>query len=208
MWAYLPTHDRLVGQRAPRKIPGPIMSRARALQLALLVGTVLITGKPDAATIVFDFEDQAATSGPSDGDLAFLVMSSMGLEVRLSRTSGAPFDIFDTSVSARFPADWGDRALDPFADVSRVDDRWLMEFSQPIQSFSIQFGDFGGDRARAGAPVRVALRARARRDRFEPRTTTAGARDVVKHSDASSYARGARRSTNRARFCPREDSCA
>jgi hypothetical protein len=121
------------------------MTGARALQPAVLLLAVLIAGRIEAATILFDFEDQVATSGPSEGDLPFLVMSSLGLEVRLSRTSGAPFDIFDTSVSSRFPTGWGDRTLDPFADVAHVDDRWLLVFSQPIRSFSIQFGDFGGD---------------------------------------------------------------
>jgi hypothetical protein len=103
----------------------------------------LLSGHAGAATITFDFEDQEKTSGPSDGALAFLVMSSMGLDVRLSRTSGAPFDIFNTAAFAIFPPGWGDRSLDPFVDVSRVGDRWLMEFARPIDSFSIQFGDVG-----------------------------------------------------------------
>lgn len=104
---------------------------------------LLLAGPANAATISFDFEDQPATSGPSDGDLPFLVMSKMGLEVRLSRTSGAPFDIFDTANFSVFPPEWGDRSLDPFADVAQVGDKWLMEFSRPILSFTIQFGDVG-----------------------------------------------------------------
>lgn len=123
---------------------GTFPFRAAVRNLALAVtGVVLLSGAAHATTIVFDFEDQIATSQPSLGALSSLDMTNMGLTVHITRTTEASFDIIDTD-SFAFPAGWGERSLDPFF-THPGNDQFVAEFSAPITSFSIQFGDFGAD---------------------------------------------------------------
>lgn len=110
------------------------------LSLALLV--------PDAHAffVGFDFENVAATWNPvpptRPGALSSLVMSSGGLTVTLTRTTGSRFDIVNNvGGQAGKPASWGAHSLDPFFNLPLLD-KWLVDFSLPVKSFSIEFGDY------------------------------------------------------------------
>jgi hypothetical protein len=100
------------------------------------------------ADIVFGFEDQTATSSfnPTShpGALTSLTSTVSGLTLTLTRP-GSTFDIFDTTSSpSSFPAVWGTRTLDPFsAETSNTS--FVANFSSPISSFKLSYGDFGDD---------------------------------------------------------------
>jgi hypothetical protein len=115
-----------------------------------LVVFLLATGNAQA-DIVFGFEDQTATSGfnPTShpGSYTSLTETVSGLTLTLTRqgvTTVGRFDIFDTTTSpSSFPSVWGTRTLDPFFDTSNTS--FVANFSSPISSFKLSYGDFGGD---------------------------------------------------------------
>ncbi len=110
----------------------------------------MISGSAWASSIKFDFESETATftppPGPSPGALASLTMTENGLTATLSRTTAATeFDIINTSgFPGSFPATWGLQHLDPFS-ASPAGDSFLADFSIPLNTLSIEFGDFAGD---------------------------------------------------------------
>ena len=63
----------------------------------------------------------------------------------LSRQGGSRFDIVDAT-SATFPSSFATRALDPFFDTSAS--AFVANFSASLSGFSLEFGDFDGDRDR------------------------------------------------------------
>ncbi len=98
-----------------------------------------------AETVNFDFEDQNFTFPPfpRSGALTTLVMSKSTLVVYLSRSGFAQFDITDNSGPRAKGAEFGLRSLDPFFDTGPA--FFIVGFSQPVESVSIDMGDFGVD---------------------------------------------------------------
>ncbi|WP_169978500.1 PEP-CTERM sorting domain-containing protein [Tautonia rosea] len=98
-----------------------------------------------ASTIVFDLEDQAQT-GFNDGALTSLTLTRQGLSMTITRP-GSPnqFDIYDVTDigNPTFPASWGVRSISPW--FSNDGTAFVANFSKPVQSVSIDMGDFGGD---------------------------------------------------------------
>ena len=96
---------------------------------------------------VFDFEG-APGDGVHDGDLSTLSLTESGLTVTITRTSGLPFDVLNDVAGGfpdAFPAPgWDDQALSPFF-AETANDRFLVNFSLPVDLFGVQTGDFGGD---------------------------------------------------------------
>jgi hypothetical protein len=105
----------------------------------LLLAGIGFAAPAAADTIVYDFEDLAATG--TSGAYTSLSMTVSGVTLTLSRSSGAAFDI--TDVGGR-PGGWGGRSLDPFSSLP-PGDRWVATFSTEVTSLHLEFGDFGGD---------------------------------------------------------------
>lgn len=97
---------------------------------------------------LFDFEGEPGND-PNSTDLTSLTMTdgATGLSMTLYRDSGAGFGVVDSSpfvgTNFDFPSNWGSRALDPFGD--STDDWFVIDFSQGISNFGLEFGDFGAD---------------------------------------------------------------
>src|ERR1035438_7277443 len=102
-----------------------------------------------AASVLFDFEGFTPTfTSPADstrtGALTSLVMNGGGLTVTISRPGGVAFDLVsNTGDQSGKPSSWGNVSLDPFFDPSNSG--WIVDFSVPVSSFSIQYGDYGQD---------------------------------------------------------------
>jgi PEP-CTERM motif len=114
--------------------------------VAVTAALLSLTAGNARADIVFGFEDQMATSGigGSPGTYTFLSETVGGLTLSLTRP-GSTFDIFDTTTApGDFPAAWGNRTLDPFSDFSTATP-FVANFSSPISSFAMSYGDFDGD---------------------------------------------------------------
>ena len=94
---------------------------------------------------LYTFESLAGTSG---GALTSLSQTDEGLTMTLTRTSGAAFDVLNTTpfrgTSFQFPLQWRNRVLDPFANQS-IDDWFIADFSTPVTAFEFEYGDFGAD---------------------------------------------------------------
>ena len=125
----------------------PYSPIATALGKAAIVtlSLFLAASAARASAVTFNLEDQAATSagGVSPGALTALVLNNGGLTMSLSRQGGSTFDIVDAT-SATFPSSFGTRALDPFSDTSSS--AFVANFSSSLSGFSLEFGDFDGDR--------------------------------------------------------------
>jgi hypothetical protein len=110
----------------------------------------LVAAPGTAVAQVFDFESAVATFvSPPDasrpGAYTALVMSSGGVTVTITRSSGAAFDIVENSgFQAGLPASWGLHSLDPFFDFT-TNDFFIADFSVPVRLAAIQLGDYGGD---------------------------------------------------------------
>lgn len=103
---------------------------------------VAIVGTSQGA-ILFDFESLTPTSLPRNGAHTLLPMTQGGLTVTLSRTTGTAFDVVaNTGSQAGKPAAWGSNSLDPFFALPGAD-AFLADFSMPLTSLSIEFGDYG-----------------------------------------------------------------
>lgn len=113
--------------------------------LAMACGCIVCGATPALAEVVFDFEDQPQT-GFSDGALTSLTLTSGGLTVTITRP-GSPnqFDIYDPNDigNPTFPASWGARSISPW--FSNDDTAFVATFDRPVQSVSIDMGDFGQD---------------------------------------------------------------
>ena len=91
------------------------------------------------ATIIFDFESETATAPPFTGVLTLHPMTIGGETVTLSRTGGVGFDIVNNA-GFGFPAAFGTRSLIGTIPSAAFPD-WLADFSIPVTSTSIDFGD-------------------------------------------------------------------
>jgi hypothetical protein len=105
----------------------------------------LAAAAPRASAVTFNLEDQTATSSgaTSPGAYTTLALNNSGLMMTLSRQGGSTFDIVDAT-SATFPSSFATRALDPFSDTSASG--FVANFSASLSGFSLEFGDFDGDR--------------------------------------------------------------
>jgi hypothetical protein len=94
-----------------------------------------------ATNILYNFEDQPATSG--NGALTSIVELAGGVTMTVTMQNNDHFDIANLSGSMPAASGWGNSSLSPFAS----DDlnAFVFTFSVPISSFSVQLGDFGGD---------------------------------------------------------------
>ncbi len=122
---------------------GTAIGKAAIVALSLF----LAAAAPRASAVTFNLEDQTATSagGTSPGAYTTLALSNGGLTMSLSRQGGSTFDIVDAT-SATFPSSFGTRTLDPFSDTSSS--AFVANFSSSLSGFSLEFGDFDGDRDR------------------------------------------------------------
>jgi hypothetical protein len=116
------------------------------LKLIALASLVSFGCLSSADFSFFDFENEPGSTANAT-NLTTLVMSDGIITATLYRDSGAGFGIVDTSPFVNsnfdFPASWGARSLDPFG--ATLDDWFVINFSQAISTFTIEFGDFGQD---------------------------------------------------------------
>lgn len=116
------------------------------LKTLLPVLALSVTSLAQADFANFDFEE-APGNDPGSVELTSLEMMNSGLTATLFRDSGEGFGIVDSTVfigsDFEVPASYGTRSLDPSGNV--IDDWFVINFSQDIQSFYIEFGDFGQD---------------------------------------------------------------
>lgn len=104
-----------------------------------------------ASAAFFGFESEAATvlpDGTRVGAHTELMLSDSGITLTITRVGGGAFDIFDndTFLPDRPPASWQTRSLDSFFDDTGEDGiGFIFAFSEVVEDFSIEFGDFGGD---------------------------------------------------------------
>jgi hypothetical protein len=90
-------------------------------------------------SLIFDFESQPPDTVET-GSITSLNMTQSGLTVQITRSGGASFDVHN----GPFPSSWGAQALSPFANETAID-FFIATFSDPVDSVSIQIGDFGDD---------------------------------------------------------------
>ncbi len=123
----------------------------------LVVAAFTLAATHSQASTVFDFESSAATSSPLSstrlGGFSTLTFVEGGLSMTITRptlqSGPSYFDVIDNSLAPGFfPPSWGSRSLDSFY-VDRVPGRdtapFQLDFSSAINSFSVEFGDFGQD---------------------------------------------------------------
>ncbi len=125
------------------------MPHLNKLVIASLTFVVLCLGSATltyAETVTFDFEDQNLTfipPPPRPGALTTLIMSRSTLVAFLARENFERFDVvFNVGFQAK-PPQFGSRSLDPFFDTGGGP--FVVGFSQPVDSVSIDMGDYGGD---------------------------------------------------------------
>lgn len=115
----------------------------KTIAAMILIGTCAIS---TADTAFFDFESDPGNL-PNATPYTNYTLSDGTLIGTMSRDSGAGFGVVDTSpfvgTDFDFPPSWGSRSLDPFGNTT--DDWFVINFNQAIETFSIQFGDFGAD---------------------------------------------------------------
>lgn len=118
----------------------------------VVLATAVLCGQAFAQVDLHDFEQFAPTSGAQfnpnhPGSLQAFTLVGMCTNIIIRRVSvtGAPatFDIHDHTNWGPFPPSWGNRSLNPFTD-DQQGAFWL-EFTSPVQGFSLEYGDFGGD---------------------------------------------------------------
>jgi PEP-CTERM motif len=132
----------------------PMMIRnGFALALAIASVSACLAGtRVNAGMVVYDFENQAATSNGGStghpGSLTSLSLTTSGLTMTLTRQGGTTFDVVDTTTGfvapQNFPASFGNRSLDPFSSETSSS-AFVANFFSAVSSFSLQYGDFGGD---------------------------------------------------------------
>ncbi len=96
----------------------------------------------------FNFEGATATTtfgSGFPGSLTTLPQTSGGVTATFTRP-GSAFDIVDTTTApaGSFPATFGNHSLSPFNDSSSATP-FVVNFSAPLSSVSLDYGDFGGD---------------------------------------------------------------
>jgi hypothetical protein len=88
-----------------------------------------------ADSITFDFESQ------TPGAYTSLPVTSSGLTMTVTRLGGFSFNLVsNTGTESGKPPDWGNVSLKS----GTTGTLWILDFSQPITSFSIQFGEYPG----------------------------------------------------------------
>ncbi|MFN8092483.1 MAG: PEP-CTERM sorting domain-containing protein [Vicinamibacteria bacterium] len=111
----------------------------------IAVAASLMSGSAYAVPFAFDFESVPATGGNAGGYTS-LPLTSGNVSATLTRSSGTAFDVVsNTGGQSGKPAGWGLHSLSPFFNTSVAGDAWLLTFSVPVLSLSIQFGDYGAD---------------------------------------------------------------
>jgi hypothetical protein len=121
--------------------------RHRAFAVSLLV---CLTAHEVSAQL-FNFESTPATfpippQTDRPGALTSLSLTDTGLTLTISRQNSVPFDIVNNFSPNQLgkPAAFGARSLDPFFNTG-PNTGFLVNFSLPITSFSMMFGDYPGD---------------------------------------------------------------
>jgi hypothetical protein len=115
-----------------------------------VLAALFVAATSAAHAELFDFESTASTSTAAGHPGAFtsLVQLSGSLSVTFTRQGGGAFDVIDSTgfaaFSQFFPASFGVHSLDPFTDPGTAS-AFIANFSAPITSASLSFGDFGGD---------------------------------------------------------------
>ena len=112
-------------------------------RLAAVVCAALLGSFATADTITFDFEDLSGNPNRSAGDNAALLLVQGGFAALIKRTGGERFTVWDSTGEAA-PVSWGRRHLSPTFNYFK-DDYFVMSFSHPATSVSIEFGNFGQD---------------------------------------------------------------
>ena len=118
------------------------MRRTLALVVLVLAGSV---GSAQATTITFDFEE-LALGGPTG--VATVTSTKSGLTVTITREDGANIGVQDLNSPATQVSDFGHRNLSNFlgpGNATSAQAALLFNFSAPISSASISFGDLGGN---------------------------------------------------------------
>lgn len=105
------------------------------LSLLFALTATLLPAAAQAASITYDFEDLATTGGINS-----LAYTKDGVTMTITRENSDVFSVFQPF---GFPAQFGDRVLSPFAGT--LDNGYVVDFSQPVTSFGLSFGDIGAD---------------------------------------------------------------
>jgi hypothetical protein len=124
----------------------------------LIVAAFTFAATQSQASTVFDFESSSATVSPWSstrlGGFGTLTFEEGGLGMTITRptlqSGPSYFDVIDNSLAPEFfPSGWGSRSLDSFyagrAQPGTDNAPFQLDFSSAINSFSVEFGDFGQD---------------------------------------------------------------
>ena len=115
--------------------------------VAVAAGILLmVSAAGPASAILFDFEDQPV-DGFTNGSLTSLTMTQSGLTVEITRSTGASFDVINSSAVGfpnAYPSTWGSQALSPFFNET-LGDFFIATFSLPVSSVFLETGDLGGE---------------------------------------------------------------
>lgn len=118
----------------------------RFLLPALAAATLLAAAPAAAQTASFDFEEFADTG--FDGALTSLTSSDGGLTITITRP-GSSFDV-NTGATLGLPdfgaPTFGTNSLSPFVNGDDANPApFVVDFSSAVDSFSLEFGDYGAD---------------------------------------------------------------
>lgn len=118
--------------------------------VSLFLSYLLLSTSSLMGGIVFDFEDLDPTylgSGARMGDLTTLTYTLDELGLTISRPSGENDIAFDLTLNEGTQSDkaveFGDISLDSFVDTTAA--AFLVSFSQPVYTVSVDIGDYGDD---------------------------------------------------------------
>lgn len=121
--------------------------KSHQLQQTLIsVAVLLVAGIAPAHAQLFNFESETPTyvAPPAEdrpGALTSLSITNGGVTMTVTRQNGTAFDIVsNTGAQSNKPEGWGNNSLDPF--FATGNDGWILNFSKPLTSFSIEYGDY------------------------------------------------------------------
>ena len=95
--------------------------------------------------VTFSLDGLAPTSPPQAGAATTRDVRAIGISMSIKRVGGAGFDIVDNAAAGQLgkPTTWGARSIDPFC-CSQAAAPFLLSFSDAVQSFKADVGDYGG----------------------------------------------------------------
>lgn len=110
-------------------------------KLGFVATTMFLTLTDPAQAVTFDFEDLTPTG--RTGTLTELTLIKDELQVDITRP-GSVFDLIQNTGFQTKPIEFGLISLEPFFD-ELSNAPFILDFSSPITSFSVDFGDYGAD---------------------------------------------------------------